>query len=133
VGGLGLVAGRPSAARAVALVERGLSWFDAEGLAQVLGVRLDRLATLLDIPPATFYRRRRARRFSRHESDRLMRFVRLWWLARDVFESDEGARAWLAATQFGLGGAVPLEYARTEAGAHEVEDLLRRIDYGVLA
>jgi putative toxin-antitoxin system antitoxin component (TIGR02293 family) len=124
---------RPAAARTVALVERGLPWTDAEALAAALAVTLDTLASLLDIPTATFYRRKRARRFSTQESDRLLRFVRLWWLACDVFESKDGARAWLKATQFGLSGAVPLEYARTEAGARAVEELLRRIDYGVLA
>jgi putative toxin-antitoxin system antitoxin component (TIGR02293 family) len=96
-------------------------------------VTLERLASLIGIPPATFYRRRRAGRFSKQESDRLMRFARLWWLACDVFEAEDGARAWLKAPQFGLGGTIPLEYAATEAGARQVEDLLRRIDYGVLA
>jgi putative toxin-antitoxin system antitoxin component (TIGR02293 family) len=124
---------RPSAGRAVELIERGLAWANAEALATVLGVTLERLAALVDIPAATFYRRKRARRFSKQESDHLMRFVRLWWLACDVLESEEGARTWLKTPQFGLSGAVPLEYATTEAGAHEVEDLLRRIEFGVLA
>jgi putative toxin-antitoxin system antitoxin component (TIGR02293 family) len=128
-----MLAGRPSAGKAVALIERGVKWADAAALAGALGVTLDRLATLLDIPPATFYRRRQARRFSRQESDRLMRFARLWWLACDVFQREDGARAWLKAPQFGLQGVVPLEYAATEAGAREVENLLRRIEHGVLA
>lgn len=122
---------RRSPRDAVALVERGLLWRDAEALAADLHVSLDRLATLLDIPAATFFRRRHARRFTRQESDRLMRFRRLWWLASDVFEDDEGARTWLETAQLGLAGAVPLDYAVTEAGAREVEDLLRRIDYGL--
>jgi putative toxin-antitoxin system antitoxin component (TIGR02293 family) len=128
-----IVAKRPPAAKTVELIERGLPWTEAEALAGALEVTLDTLASLLAIPSATFYRRRRARRFSTQESDRLMRFARLWWLACDVFESEAGARAWLKAPQFGLGGAVPLDYAATEAGAREVEDLLRRIEYGVLA
>ena len=40
-------------------------------------------------------------------------------------------RRWLTSRQFGLGGAVPLEYAETEVGAREVEDLLGRIEHGV--
>lgn len=120
-------------ARVVELVERGLTWSDAVELAKALDVTLDRLASLVRIPAATFYRRKRARRFSRQESDRLMRFARLWTLAVDVFEDEEGARTWLGAPQFGLSGEVPLEYAATEAGAREVENLLRRIGYGVLA
>lgn len=111
---------------------RGLPWRDAERLAAVLDIPLERLASLLDIPPATFFRRRRARRFTRQESDRLMRFVRLWWLACDVFDGEEGARSWLKTAQFGLEGQDPLEYAATETGAREVEDLIRRIDYGLV-
>lgn len=128
-----IIAARPPAAKAVALVERGLPWANVEALASALGVTLERLASLLDIPPATFYRRKKARRLSRQESDRLMRFARLWWLARDVLENEAGARSWLTRPQFGLAGAVPVEHARTETGAREVEDLLWRIEYGVLA
>ena len=128
-----IIARPPPASRAVELVQRGLPWANVEALADALGVTLDRLASLLDIPPATFYRRKKARRLARRESDRLMRFARLWWLACRVFEREDGARAWLTAPQFGLRGAVPLEYAGTETGAREVEDLLRRIEYGVLA
>ncbi len=51
--------------------------------------------------------------------------------AIEVLESAENARQWLASPQVGLGGAVPLEYAETELGAREVEDLLGRIEYGV--
>jgi uncharacterized protein (DUF2384 family) len=41
------------------------------------------------------------------------------------------ARVWLKFPQRGLGGAVPLDYAETEVGAREVDNLLGRIDYGV--
>ena len=51
--------------------------------------------------------------------------------AVEVMESEKNARQWLTAPQFGLGGAVPLEYAETEVGAREVEDLLGRIEQGV--
>jgi putative toxin-antitoxin system antitoxin component (TIGR02293 family) len=128
-----VLAARPAAAKAVELIQRGLPWANAEALAIALDVTLERLASLLDIPAATFYRRKRSRRFPKQESDRLMRFARLWWLALDVFENEEGARTWLKASQIGLGGAIPLEYATTEAGAREVEDLLRRIEYGIVA
>ena len=128
-----IITTRPHTAKAVELIERGLPWNEAESLTHALGVSLDRLASLLDIPQATFFRRKKARRFSKQESDRLLRFARLWWLACDVFENEEAARTWLKTSQFGLGGAIPLEYATTEAGAREVEELLHRIDHGVLA
>ena len=46
-------------------------------------------------------------------------------------ESIENGRRWLASPQVGLGGAIPLEFAETEVGAREVENLLGRIEYGV--
>jgi putative toxin-antitoxin system antitoxin component (TIGR02293 family) len=39
--------------------------------------------------------------------------------------------SWLRRPQPGLGGRVPLELLVTQAGADQVETLLRRIDYGV--
>ena len=83
-----IIAERPPASEAIELVERGLAWGNVEALAEALGITLEKLASLLDIAPATFYRRKRARRLSKHESDRLMRFARLWWLACDVFETE---------------------------------------------
>ncbi len=38
---------------------------------------------------------------------------------------------WLRRPQPGLGGNVPLDLLVTQAGADEVETLLRRIDFGV--
>jgi putative toxin-antitoxin system antitoxin component (TIGR02293 family) len=60
-----------------------------------------------------------------------VRFARLLALAREVLGGEEHAREWLSNPQHGLGGAIPLEYAKTEVGAREVENLLGRIDQGV--
>ena len=61
----------------------------------------------------------------------MVRFARLLGRAAEVFESLSNARLWLQAPQLGVGGAIPLEYAETEVGAREVEDLLGRIEFGV--
>ncbi len=117
--------------RATALVQKGLPWHEAEFLAETLGVTLAELADLLGISEPTFFRRRKQKRFPVAESDHIMRFARLWSLALDVFENEVGARDWLKAPAFGLGGKTPLQVAKTETGAREVELLLQRIDYGV--
>jgi putative toxin-antitoxin system antitoxin component (TIGR02293 family) len=96
-----------------------------------LGVPMERLVPLLGISKPTFHRRKAGGRLGPGESDRVVRFARLMGKAVEVLESEENARQWLTSPQFGLGGAVPLEYAETEVGAREVEDLLGRIDYGV--
>ena len=79
----------------------------------------------------TLHRRKIEGRLDAVESERVLRFARLMGKAINVFGSENNAREWLNKAQFGLGGAVPLDYAETEIGAREVENLLGRIEYGV--
>ncbi|MCP5516482.1 MAG: DUF2384 domain-containing protein [Verrucomicrobiales bacterium] len=124
--------GRPvSAARLVAAVRDGLPLGELEALRRSLDVPMERLAPRLGISKATLHRRKRSGRLEPLESDRVLRFARLLGRAVDVLESEAGARQWLNSPQVGLGGAVPLDYAETEVGAREVEDLLVRIELGV--
>jgi putative toxin-antitoxin system antitoxin component (TIGR02293 family) len=85
----------------------------------------------LSISKATLHRRKAGGRLGPAESDGVVRIARLMGKAVEVMESEENARQWLTSPQLGLGGAIPLDYARTEVGAREVEDLLGRIEYGV--
>ena len=96
-----------------------------------LKVPMAKLVPRLGISKATLHRRKATGRLDPAESDRVVRFARLMGKAVEVLESDDNARQWLTSPQFGLGGAVPLDYADTEVGAREVEDLLGRIEYGV--
>lgn len=117
--------------RATALVEKGLPWSEVEFLAEELGVTLVELADLLGVSGPTFFRRRKQKRFTSDESDHIMRFARLWSIALETFENEEGSRAWLKSPAMGLKGRVPLEVAKSETGAREVEVLLQRIDHGI--
>ena len=96
-----------------------------------LKVPMEKLVPKLGISKATLHRRKATGRLDPAESDRVLRFARLMGKAVKVLESDDHARQWLTSPQFGLGGAVPLDYADTEVGAREVEDLLGRIEHGV--
>jgi putative toxin-antitoxin system antitoxin component (TIGR02293 family) len=116
---------------AIAHVAKGLAFNELEALRTEIDEPLESLAHHLSISRSTLQRRRIERRLSTHESDRVMRFWRLVRQAADLFGDIEKARAWLKHPQYGLGGAIPLDYARTEIGAREVENLLGRIDYGV--
>jgi putative toxin-antitoxin system antitoxin component (TIGR02293 family) len=111
----------------------GLEWAEAEHLAELLDVPLSRLAELLQIPPATMARRRIRKHFAVDESERIVRFARLWFLACQAVGGTAGARSWLKRPQYGLNGRIPLEVARLEVGARTVESLLQRIHHGVLA
>ncbi len=66
-------------------------------------------------------------------SDRLYRAAKVMALAREVFEDDEEARGWMSEPQIALGDKVPLELLTSDAGAHQVEELLLRMEHGYLA
>jgi len=56
----------------------------------------------------------------------------LFGLALALFEGDPAVAAdWLTRPQPGLGGAVPIDLAKTGLGAREVETLLGRLEHGV--
>jgi putative toxin-antitoxin system antitoxin component (TIGR02293 family) len=113
------------------VLHQGLPFAELEALQSILEVPMEKLAPMLGISKATLHRRKASGRLDLAESDRVVRYARLMGLATQVMESPENARLWLSMPKLGLGGAVPLQYAETEFGAREVEDLLGRIEYGV--
>ena len=118
-------------ARLIELLRAGLPLRELEALQTSLALPMEKLFPLLGISKATLHRRKAGGRLAPAESDRVVRFARLMGRAVAVLESEAHARQWLSTPQFGLGGAVPLEYAETELGAREVEDLLGRLEQGV--
>lgn len=120
-----------SPARLVEVLRGGLPVEELNELQAVLAVPMEKLAPMLGISKATLHRRKAEGWLGQAESDHVVRFARLMGKAVEVLESKDNARQWLASPQFGLGGAVPLQYAETEVGAREVENLLGRMEYGV--
>jgi putative toxin-antitoxin system antitoxin component (TIGR02293 family) len=112
-------------------IQKGLRFSELETLQTSIGMPFEQLAAKLCISRSTLQRRKAAGRLSPDESDKVLRFARLLEHATDVFGDVDKGRAWLKHPQYGLGGAVPLDYAETEIGAREVDNLLGRIDYGV--
>jgi putative toxin-antitoxin system antitoxin component (TIGR02293 family) len=126
-----LLARQFSPARTIELVQNGLSFNELIVLQASLDLPLEALVPKLGISKATLHRRKAAGKLDPAESDRVVRLARLFGKAVEVMESQVNARKWLMAPQVGLGGAIPLDYAETEIGAREVEDLLGRIEHGV--
>jgi putative toxin-antitoxin system antitoxin component (TIGR02293 family) len=112
-------------------IQKGLRFSELETLQNSIALPFEQLAAKLSISRSTLQRRKAAGRLSPDESDKVIRLSRLLEHATNVFGDIEKARAWLKFPQRGLGGAVPLDYAETEVGAREVDNLLGRIDYGV--
>jgi putative toxin-antitoxin system antitoxin component (TIGR02293 family) len=112
-------------------IQKGLRFSELETLRNTIDLPFEQLAAKLSMSRSTLQRRKAAGRLSSDESDKVMRLSRLLEHATNVFGDVEKARTWLKFPQRALGGAVPLDYAETEVGAREVDNLLGRIDYGV--
>ncbi len=97
----------------------------------------EELALIMGTSTRTLARRRKAGRLDQEESDRLYRVARVFERAVDVFGGDrlaaDEARQWIHTPLWALGGETPLSYLQTETGTIEVDALLDRMDYGVLA
>ncbi|MCH7227472.1 antitoxin Xre-like helix-turn-helix domain-containing protein [Haloferula sp. A504] len=118
------------------LVERireGLPFAEFRALLELLAIPEEELGRLLGISPATLNRRKKARQLGTPESERIVRFARLFGIAMEVLGSKEAAREWLKTENRGTANESPLSYADTEFGAREVENLLGRLDHGVFS
>jgi putative toxin-antitoxin system antitoxin component (TIGR02293 family) len=79
------------------------------------------------------HREEKKERLTVEESDRLVRMARVQALAEDVFGDPARANRWLRESLGELSGTAPLDWARTEAGARLVEEILAKIDWGAAA
>jgi putative toxin-antitoxin system antitoxin component (TIGR02293 family) len=114
-------------------VRHGLPFTSLEALAAQLELPLQRLATLLGVPPRTGARRKQAQQLTPQESDRLYRIARLLAQAVEVLGSLAQARAWLKSPNRALGGEVPLDLLDTEIGARQVDEVLIRLNFGMFS
>ncbi|MGE5345699.1 MAG: antitoxin Xre/MbcA/ParS toxin-binding domain-containing protein [Acidithiobacillales bacterium] len=112
-------------------VRSGLPYGSLEAVTSAYAIDTKELASILHVPPRTLARRRKARRFTAEESDRLFRVGRLAALAEDVLGGREKATSWLHRPNRALGQKSPLQSLDSDLGAAEVESLLRRIEHGV--
>ncbi|NOZ69831.1 MAG: DUF2384 domain-containing protein [Deferribacteres bacterium] len=137
------------------LIKKGLPWGVVSYIKKAFNLPDEVIAGIIGVSPRTIARRRKkslkapakrtdtaagkqrrrtaSERLSPVESDRIYRFARIMALAEDVFEDRDEALRWLKSPQYGLGGRLPFDMLQTDAGAREVEELLVRIDYGVIS
>lgn len=60
------------------------------------------------------------------------RFISLSVRAGEVFANRDKALAWLETSNPSLQGRTPIEAASTEEGFHQADEILTRIEHGVL-
>ena len=117
----------------IGILKQGLPVGVFDSLRDRLDVPEKMLASTVNIAYRTLSRRKKEGRLKTDESERVLRIAKLYEKALDVLEDAELARQWFKMPSKALGGKTPLQFADTEPGATEVEDLLGRIEYGVFS
>lgn len=117
--------------KAISQIKSGLPVKVFFALKDQINISAEELAQVVGIAPRTLLRRKRQGKLQKEESERVVRVQRLFEKAIEVFEDRAAAQSWFNSPQLALGGKGPLDYADTELGAREVENLLSRIEHGV--
>lgn len=131
---LGLKARPRTAVETAELARGGLATSVLDRIKALYDMTDLQLAHALGISLKTVQRhRQREGRLTPALSDRVYRLARIFVQARTVLGGEAAAQGWLHQPQLGLGRRIPAELLATEAGARDVEDLLGRMEYGVLA
>ena len=115
-------------------IDRGFPFATLERVRKETGLPMERLANSIGLSPRTLTRRKKEKRLSAAESDRLVTVTRLLTQAVELFEGrKDAALRWFVQPNRALGNHSPLEMATTETGAREVENLIGRLEHGVFS
>jgi putative toxin-antitoxin system antitoxin component (TIGR02293 family) len=113
-------------------IKQGLPYRSFESLQERLRLSVAEAATVLHMPARTMARRRQARKLDPVESDRLYRIARVAGQAVSVFGTEDKATTWLQRPNRALDGERPIRLLDTDIGARQVEDVLGRIEHGIV-
>jgi putative toxin-antitoxin system antitoxin component (TIGR02293 family) len=135
LGGASVFKGRtiPTSTELRARIKRGLPYRSLESVRERLRLSVPEAASVLHMPPRTLARRRQTRRLDADESDRLYRIARVAGQAFGVLGTEDKAATWLRRPNRALDGEVPIHLLDTDVGARQVEDVLGRIEHGVVS
>ncbi len=118
----------------VQAIGSGFPFATLERVRNETGLPMERLATSIGLSPRTLTRRKKEKKLSAAESDRLVTVTRLLTQAVELFEDNKAsALRWFVQPNRALGNLSPLEMAATETGAREVENLIGRLEHGVFS
>jgi putative toxin-antitoxin system antitoxin component (TIGR02293 family) len=115
-------------------VRRGISLSEVIRFVDATALTQEEAANLLGVPVRTYQRwlTDPNKKLDSATGGRYYRTVRVIQHAATLLGSMENALQWLRGGQRALGGRVPFELLSTDPGAEAVEDLLGRIEYGVI-
>lgn len=114
-------------------IRHGLPVTVIDNLVAELAISQQTLLKVIALPTATLTRRRAQQRLTPQESDRVYRVAAAYRAALQLFEGNgAAARRWFIEPAKALGGHTPLQHLDTEAGADDVQDLIGRLEHGVI-
>jgi putative toxin-antitoxin system antitoxin component (TIGR02293 family) len=116
---------------AVAKIGKGLGTSILATIQARLRISNQQLSDLMMVSPRTLDRRKKEKTLPPDESERSYRIARLTDRAFQVFEDPDKVARWFSEPNFALANKKPVDLAKTEPGAHLVEQLLGRIEHGI--
>lgn len=118
----------------VQAIGSGFPFATLERVHKESGLPMEQLATSIGLSLRTLTQRKKEKKLSASESDRLVTVTRLLTQAIELFEGNKtSALRWFVQPNRALGNFSPLEMAATETGAREVENLIGRLEHGVFS
>ena len=120
-----------SAKQAYVIVKLGIPSRSLEPLSNHLGIGKGAAAGVLGMDRATANRKvAKDDVLPTYAAESMLRLLELDAMARDTFETDEEAAAWLRQPHPMLDGETPLDCAKSGFGAERVKDILNAVKYG---
>lgn len=113
-------------------VRKGLAFAALSAVVQQYGISRDVLCGILHLSRRNLLRRKEQDRLSPDESDRLYRLARILAHANRVFEDPEESADWIQAPNAALGKQQPLALLDTDIGVQQVDQVLGRIEHGII-
>jgi putative toxin-antitoxin system antitoxin component (TIGR02293 family) len=133
LGGPKALGGRArSADDLAALVREGLPFVALATVMQDYDLSRDAACSILHVSRRNFLRRKEQRRLAPDESDRLVRLARVLAHANRVFEAPRESAEWFRTPNVALGKQQPLDLLDTDLGVQQVDEVLGRIEHGIV-
>jgi putative toxin-antitoxin system antitoxin component (TIGR02293 family) len=112
-------------------LRKGFSFSAFSLLQNELGIPANALASTVNITIRTLARRKQEGKLQTDESERVLRLAKIFDRCKELLEDKQLARQWFKTPKTALNGKTPLEYADTEPGVQEINDILGRLEHGV--
>lgn len=113
-------------------VREGLPFSALVAVIEQYGISRDSLCRILHLSSRNFLRRKEQKKLSPDESDRLYRLARVLAHANRVFEDPDDSADWVQSPNAALGKQDPLSLLDTDIGVQQVDQVLGRIEHGIV-